>query len=206
MAVAPHCARPTDPGQAPNSPTVYYRRLPESALADLRLSRSALAVLAQLDGFARDKAECWPSVMTLAKALGLCRRTIQLSLTRLKTCGYIAEKSSTNPTGRVLILLWRTGGANAATPGAQRPYSQGLPPGRKPARPIESQSLERKKGSRSALFQTPEPEPIAALRPTEPRPTDAERAETLGEWLLAIPSDTPLARSLAARLAERSKV
>ena len=136
-------------------PIVYYRRLPESALADRRLSRSALAVLAQLDGFARDKAECWPSVKTLAEALGLCRRTIQLALTRLKSCGYIAEKPASNPTGRVLVLLWKTGGAKPLTPGAQAPVLPGPPEGRKLHEPDKKPVFGRKESISLRSLQNP---------------------------------------------------
>ncbi len=206
MAVATHSAHPTDPGQAPNSPTVYYRRLPESALSDRRLTRTALSLLAQLDGYARDRAECWPSVMTLATALDVCRRTVQLALSCLKKCGYIDEKPATNPTGRVLILLWKTGGAKPVAPG-RKPRTPRASPGRKNSvRPKESQSSEGRKASRSALFKTPEPDPIPPPRPVEPRPTQAEKADALRDWLASVSPGSPLARSLTARLAERLKL
>ena len=178
MAVAPHSARPTDPGQAPNSSNGYYRRLPESALADRRLSRSALAVLAQLDGFARDKAECWPSVMTLAGVLGLCRRTIQLALTRLKSCGYITEKPASNPTGRVLVLLWKTGGAKPVTPGAQAPYSQGLPRAQIPC--AQRKASLRKEGKRVAPLSSkpPNPSPSPQFAPSSPVPPRPRRPKS----------------------------
>ena len=170
MAVATHSARPTDPGQAPNSPTVYYRRLPESALSDRRLTRTALSLLAQLDGYARDRAECWPSVMTLAPALDVCRRTVQLALSCLKKCGYIDEKPATNPTGRVLILLWKTGGAKPVTPGAQAAYSQGLP--RAQTRCARRKASLRKEGKRLAPLSSkpPNPTPSPHLAPSSPVP------------------------------------
>jgi hypothetical protein len=208
MSAMSQSTRAANPVQVPNSPTPavgYYRRLPEAALTDPRLPRSALAVLGALDGYARDKTECWPAVATLAEGLNLCRRTVQLALARLKSLGYVAEKPSENPTGRVLVLLWRTGGAKPVAPGAQ-PYSQGLPrEGRKPVRPTQSQVLEGRKGVRSALTQTPEATLPASPRAMDPRPTPAERARTLGEWLDAVPKGSPLARMLAARRAEQEQ-
>lgn len=206
MAVVTHSAPPSQQRQEGNPKTVYYRRLPESALSDRNLTRSALALLAQLDGFARDKTECWPSVGTLMKALGLSRRTIQLALARLKEHGYISEKPAKNPTGRVLILLWRTGGAISAAPRAQAPYSQGLPGGAIRRHPKESQAGEGKKAVRSALFQTPEPGPSPRIRVVEPPPTRAERAETMRNWLDALPPGSPSFRTMATRLAEHLKM
>ncbi len=97
-------------------------------------------------------------------------------------------------------------GRKTRHPGAQAAYSQGLPRAQTRVRPKESQSSEGRKASRSALFKTPEPDPIPPPRPVEPRPTQAEKADALRDWLASVSPGSPLARSLTARLAERLKL
>ncbi|HEU5117631.1 MAG TPA: hypothetical protein VFT74_13385, partial [Isosphaeraceae bacterium] len=138
-------------------------------------------------------------VKTLTETSGYCRRAVQLALGRLKEMGYLDEKPAENPTGRVLVLLWRQG-AQTPTPRAQAPYSQGLPRGANPVRSKERQVSEGRKGVSAPPSQIPETPLPASPRALEPRPTQAEKTETLRDWLEAVPVGSPLARLLAGRL------
>jgi hypothetical protein len=181
----------------------YYRRVPEAALLDRRLTRTALALLGVLDGYAREKAECWPSVARLRADLGCCRRTVQLALALLKRCDYLAERPAQNPTGRLLILTWKRGAQAPAPPPAQRPYSQGIPRERRRFAP-QGRGMERKEGKGFAPPPGPQSRitaPAAPRLPDRP-PTPQERAETRRQWLEAVPIGSALGLLLARRYAQ----
>jgi hypothetical protein len=175
------------PGQSTARP---FAALPHDLIADGRLKATDVRLAGIVMRYARAKATCWPSVKTLASDLGRCERTVQLALKRLREAGWIGSRPDPNPTGRVLILLWRE--ARCAPP-AQRPYSQGLP--RANAIAPESEKREERKGSALATKQTKAPE-----RPM----THAELLSWYGDvgWL-KLPASDPL-RRIAERALERA--
>ena len=84
-----------------------FAALPHELVNDSRLNSSQVRLAGVLCGYACGKAECWPSVPTLAARLGCCERTVQINLRALETAGWIARRPGDNPTHRVLVLTWR---------------------------------------------------------------------------------------------------
>ena len=82
-----------------------WAKIPHEIAIDDRLKGCDFRVLARLVYHARDSGICWPSVMTLARDLGLARRTVQVSLRRLEGLGYVAvELATQRATGRQFRL------------------------------------------------------------------------------------------------------
>lgn len=82
-----------------------WAKIPHEIAIDDRLKGCDFRVLARLVYHARDSGVCWPSVMTLARDLGLARRTVQVSLRRLEGLGYVAvELATQRATGRQFRL------------------------------------------------------------------------------------------------------
>lgn len=111
-----------------------WAKIPHEVAVDDRLKGCDFRVLARLVYHARDSGICWPSVMTLARDLGLARRTVQVSLRRLEGLGYVAvELATQRATGRQFRLS--LGGAAAspnpspASPPAPPPIVPCAPPG-----------------------------------------------------------------------------
>ena len=134
-----------------------YSAIPHDLLRDRRLIATDVVVVGSLLVYARAGASCWPSVNSIANDIGRSRRTVQLSLRRLRDTGWIGSRPADNPTGRSLVLLWREGAQSTAHPGRnqlagggaqsashelknqkEKPFAS--PPGGKPAAadPIES--------------------------------------------------------------------
>ena len=95
------------PAPAPCKQTPFAR-LPHHVVTDPRLTDFDVRLLARLLRFARAKGFCWPCVARLAKALGVCDRTVQYALRRLEAAGYLrferVRRSRANPTGRLIHL------------------------------------------------------------------------------------------------------
>lgn len=110
-----------------------WAKIPHEVTVDDRLKGCDFRVLARLVYHARDSGVCWPSVMTLARDLGLARRTVQIALKRLEGLGYVAvELAPQRATGRQFRLS--LGGA-AASPEGETVSAPALPPAPPPAIP-----------------------------------------------------------------------
>src|SRR4051812_14046471 len=97
------------PTEGKGQSTRPFSALPHDILRDRRLIPTDVAIVAALLVYARSGPACWPAVRTLAHDVGRSRRTVQLSLARLRAAGWIADRPDANPTGRVIVLLWRQG-------------------------------------------------------------------------------------------------
>jgi DNA-binding transcriptional ArsR family regulator len=86
-----------------------FARLPDAAVFDARLSAEALRVLAALATYADSVGFCFPALTTIAKRLGLERRTVQRHLRKLEAAGYVVTgrsiRSSRGGYGRNRYLL-----------------------------------------------------------------------------------------------------
>lgn len=109
-------------------PPLTFSAVPHDIIRDRRLIPGDVVLVGVLLAYARDKAFCWPSVATMMADTRKARRTVQLSLARLKRAGWIAEQPGDNPTGRVLILTWRQGAQPAARVGRNPAPSRGAQP------------------------------------------------------------------------------
>lgn len=89
-----------------NNP-LSFSAVPHELILDKRLIATDVRLVGLLLVYARDKVGCWPSVPTLAKAMGVCVRTIQYSIKRLVAAGWVKTENADNPTGRVFTLVWR---------------------------------------------------------------------------------------------------
>ena len=117
-----------------------FAALPLGALRDPRLIPTDVLLLGILLGYARASSTCWPAVATLMADIRKSRRTVQLSLARLKAAGWLAERPAENPTGRVIVLAWREGAQAPASTGRKAtptPGAQPKPPEWKMQREIE---------------------------------------------------------------------
>jgi len=174
-----------------------YAALPHDLVADRRLTATAVRLVAILLRYARNKASCWPSVATLAENLGRCPRTVRYSLRRLTDTGWIESRPDPNPTGRVIVLLWRV---KAVTPRANLPYTQGNPRDNRcspplqpvvtdPLQPVasESKKQEKEEGSALAFGKTEAEKPM----------TPVELAALLD---LDLPSTSPLRHIVEQKL------
>jgi Helix-turn-helix domain len=160
-----------------------YAAIPHAIVNDTRLIPTDIRLVGVLLGYAKSKSDCWPSVDTLARDLGMCRRTVQLSLRRLKAYGWVEERPAGNPTGRVIVLTWR--GAQSVAPGGAQPYSQGLP--RPRAQSVAPQGMDSEKEK---------------VVPPKPKETEAPRdPSVLFESWLAYPEGHVLRRLALERIA-----
>jgi hypothetical protein len=172
------------PGKVP-----FFSMLPHDLRKDpdLKGHDKAILLAAALLEYARKKASCWPSNRTLAEDLGCCVRTVQLALRALQAAGWIRiEYGADNPTGRLIILVWRE--AHCAP--SRGPIA---PPPAAPVAPEAAHQKEREKKRpvTAAGFEGPPP---PAGEPEEPD------LATLHQW--AEGSDHVLRRIALARLEE----
>lgn len=65
--------------------------LMNSAYEDKRIKKSAMALLQYLL-HKSNKEQCFPAVETIAKSLGVCKRTVQYNMRKLESAGYIIRK------------------------------------------------------------------------------------------------------------------
>jgi hypothetical protein len=79
-----------------------YSRVPAAVAADKRLWASDLRTLAALCKFADRRGRCFPSHNRLADMLGMARRQVQRSLTRLRRFGWISWERRFRRDGRGL--------------------------------------------------------------------------------------------------------
>jgi len=161
-----------------------FAAIPHALVSDLRLTATAVRLVAVLLRYAKSKSSCWPSVATLAADLGRCERTIQLSLRRLISAGWVATRPDSNPTGRVIILVWRE--KAVAPPPVKLPYSQGLP--RPQAVAPEAEKGRERKGSAPAVGSAESENPM----------THAELRDLLA---LNLPATSPLLHVIEQKLA-----
>lgn len=101
-----------------------FSQVPHEIYHDERLKFIDSALIGILLQFARQSSVAWPSVETLAKLLRRSVRTIQYSLRRLIDTEWIAIRPADNPTGRVIVLVWREKRREFVN---SIPYTQGLP-------------------------------------------------------------------------------
>jgi Helix-turn-helix domain len=176
-----------------------FAALPHALVDDQRLTATMVRLAAVLLRYARGKPECWPSVATLALDLGRCRRTAQLCLRGLEAAGWLATCPADNPTGRVLLLVWRLDqGESRCAPGAQA-----IAP--TPARVVAPES-ENGKTKEKPVGSPIEGRPPASRKVENPpalaKPMTAEEArQHYATWLEREPSD-PLRRLAEARIHE----
>jgi helix-turn-helix protein len=111
-----HCTR-TAGTRKPKVSVLPFAALPHDLVSDTRLTPTDKTLAALIIKFARDKSHAWPSNRRLAAELGRSLRTVQLSLGRLRGAGWLRIEPDANPTGRRLVLAWRS--ANFCAPGMQ---------------------------------------------------------------------------------------
>ena len=63
----------------------------DAAYKDKNIKKSAMALLQYLISKS-DRMKCFPSVDTIAKAMNVCRRTVQYNMRKLEAAGYIIRK------------------------------------------------------------------------------------------------------------------
>jgi Helix-turn-helix domain len=161
-----------------------FAALPHALVADRRLSATMVRLAAILLRYAKSTASCWPSVATLALDLGRCRRTVQYALRGLEAAGWILTRPADNPTGRVIILVWRdaprctppvqtvgAGPPSAVAPESEKTKTKETPIGL----PSEGQPTARKK-----IDNPPAPSPVR---------TEAEARAHYAGWLERDPGD-----------------
>jgi Helix-turn-helix domain len=113
------CTRPTSARKSRP-----FAALPHELRKDpaLRGKDKAILLAAALLEYARDKPSCWPSNARLAMDLGCCPRTVQLALRDLQRAGWVrVELGADNPTGRLIILVWREADCAPPSPPVARP-------------------------------------------------------------------------------------
>ena len=94
-----------------------WAMVPHTLASDVRLTAVDIRVVLALLYFARSKDTCTSCDQSLGeRAGGISPGTVQRSLRRLESLGYIRRRavppSDANRTGRVICLLWRTGGGD----------------------------------------------------------------------------------------------
>src|SRR3954467_4886384 len=97
------CTRPPDRRKT----VVPFAALPHDIAADPRLSPTDVRVLLALLFWARSSSSCWPSDPSIGCRIGRSVGTVQRALRRLVAFGLIERKLADNPTGRLIVLLWR---------------------------------------------------------------------------------------------------
>lgn len=172
-----------------------FAALPHALVDDRRLNGTQVRLAAVLCRYARSKAECWPAVATLATALGLGRRSVQLSLRALERAGWIGTRPAENPTGRVIFLTWRI----APPAGDCAPRAQGSAPAPAPRVAPEGETQREKKPPGVAAPIGPPP---AGPRRTAaaPAPLTVEQGRELYAASLARPHGDTLRRFAEERL------
>ena len=106
-----------------------FAALPLDAIRDPRMIGTDVHLLGALLAYARAAATCWPSVATLGQDIRRSRRTVQLSLARLRAAGWVAERPADNATGRVLVLCWREGAQSPPPEWKMQREKECAPPG-----------------------------------------------------------------------------
>lgn len=145
-----HSTRVT-PGRKPKP--AGWAKIPHEVAIDDRLKGCDFRVLARLVYHARDSGICWPSVMTLARDLGLARRTVQVSLRRLEGLGYVAvELATQRATGRQFRLSL---GGHLAEPAAGLNRTETVSP---PAPPLAAPCAPPGSGNAPPPRSLPAPE------------------------------------------------
>ncbi len=126
-----------------------FAAVPHDLADDRRLAPIDKLLILVLLRYARSKSYCWPSVPTLAQDIDRSIRTVQYALKRLADAGWIASRPASNPTGRVLVLLWRETSQTVAPPPVQSPYSQGMPR----TQPVAPKLETKRENEKGALAQ-----------------------------------------------------
>lgn len=92
-------------GMRGNPPPLTFSILSHSILADRAIAKSGKLILLALLKFARQKAECFPALGTLARAAGVSESTARRHLARLVEAGLLSIRpTKSNPTGRTIVL------------------------------------------------------------------------------------------------------
>jgi Helix-turn-helix domain len=137
------CTRPTSARKSRP-----FAALPHELRKDpaLRGKDKAILLAAALLEYARDKPSCWPSNARLALDLGCCPRTVQLALRDLQRAGWVrVELGADNPTGRLIVLVWREADCAPPSPPVARP------PATPVARECRSEGEEKRPESARAM-------------------------------------------------------
>ena len=142
-AIAGTCA--AAPSKTQVDSEAGWAMLPHSIAADARLTAVDIRVALALLYFARSRSTCTPCDRSIGdRAGGISPGTVQRSLRRLEALGYIRREAvaptDANRTGRVLHLLWKTGGATVG----ERPAGHRRVAPRSPARDKENVVVEEK--------------------------------------------------------------
>jgi hypothetical protein len=165
--------------QAPTPASAPFAALPHDIAADPRLSPTDVRVLLALLYWARSKPVCWPSDRSIALRIGRSVGTVQRSLRRLEAFGLVERRRADNPTGRELVLRWRSSPtAPALDPPASRARDEG-----------ECEEKENQPSSAACREGTPPPAE-ETMGPEAPPP--AEDLERFYGW--AAGPDPALAR------------
>ena len=192
-----------------------YAQVIHDILLDRRLADRDTRLAGILLIYAKDKAHCWPSIRTLAADLSCSERSVQYALKHLTATGWIETKLDSNPTGRVIILLWRSVGSTVHAPGA-KPCTPPVQPSvvhpvQAVAPELDSKPREKKGCVASDL------KPVRPSGNTRGEPMAvSEHLETFAEWLSRPPGDRlrmmaerrlteMLASSSHPQVSERSK-
>ena len=229
MSVTDHFAHsPADsqginPKPGPNP--LPFVPLPRAALRDPRLTATDTALLAAILEVARNDVSCYPAVSTLAAVIKKYVRTVQYSLRRLVTAGWIRSvPDPTNATGRRLVLLWRSQPGLPVlpiSPPVAPPVQAPAPPPVQPAAPNVRRDEDRRYVTRSSPCNplarqslasppaSPHASPLgpAPLTPESPHtaqsaPYPGPQASPLIDDLKAVPGAAPdFVRRTAFRLA-----
>jgi hypothetical protein len=188
-------------GQVPRPPTRPFAALPHDLADDHHLSGTAVRLAAVLLRYARDKPDCWPSVATLMAHLRRCRRTVQIALRSLEAAGWIRTAPADNPTGRVILLAWRLGGAAggaiADAPGAQVPSPCPV----SSVAPESEKTGDQQRPAAAGALTGGAPPPAGEKSKTPPVRTAEEARAHYAEWL-ELPPESPLRRIAEQRVRE----
>src|SRR5262249_11967518 len=84
-----------------------FSRLPAAAVFDRNVTNGNLRVLAALGKYANKDGMCYPSVRTIAQALGVTRQAVQNHMRRLKIAGYLEVQRQRRTTGGFGPNLYR---------------------------------------------------------------------------------------------------
>src|SRR3954467_13582145 len=97
------CTRPPDRRKT----VVPFAALPHDIAADPRLTPTDVRVLLALLFWARSSPTCWPSDPSIGSRIGRSVGTLPRSPRRLVDLAPIGRRPDDNPTGRLIVLLWR---------------------------------------------------------------------------------------------------
>lgn len=157
-----HSSATVQPRLAGASKVRPFDPIPRDLRNDRRLTDGDVRLAAALIGYARNKADCWPSNARLASELGVTPRTIRNRLRRLEGAEWFrCIPDDGNRTGRRILLCWRL----PEPPEGRMSVS---PPPREAVSPEGYRVVTEKKSSGREARETRRPEPPAIPPPSVP--------------------------------------